>query len=138
VKVERIMGCWVVPSVAAEFWRVSLEHVMDGIRAGTIPSKTEDGFLFVEAVPNSPSLGEVACSTPMRRTYVEVPLDELPALASVNFGGDDEDEDEGDEDVYDVEDDGDESDFDEESPVLADWRVRRQQSGTLRRAPARR
>jgi len=39
---------WVVPSIAAEVWGVSLDHVMSQVRAGAVASREEFGFLWVE------------------------------------------------------------------------------------------
>lgn len=46
------MACWVVPSIAAEFWRVPLEHVMDQIRRNAVPVRRENGFTFVDVLPD--------------------------------------------------------------------------------------
>src|SRR5947207_1107346 len=45
------MACWVVPSVAAEFWGVSVDHVLGEIDNGSIPFKTESGWIFVDVAP---------------------------------------------------------------------------------------
>jgi hypothetical protein len=47
------MACWVVPAIAAELWGVSVNHVLAGMRDGTIASRYEHGFLCVDAVPGS-------------------------------------------------------------------------------------
>src|SRR4051812_49156867 len=101
------MGCWVVPTIAAEFWRVSVEHVMHGIRTGQIPSKTEDGFTFVQAIPESANPAE------KKPTFVEVPA-EISATE--------------DEELPPID--------DESSVETADWRSKRAESRTLRRGPA--
>ena len=135
------MGCWVVPTIAAEFWRVSLEHVMEGVRTGAIPSKSEDGFLFVGALPNSPTPADVAAAAPTRRTYVEVPCEDRPAHVVDERERDGDGESDGDGDNSydaDADDNDDEGDFEEEFAIAGDWRLRRQQAGTLRRAPVAR
>src|SRR5205823_4773016 len=38
------MSCWVVPSLAAELWRMPLEQVLKLMRDGLVPSKEEEGF----------------------------------------------------------------------------------------------
>ena len=48
------MPCWVTPAVAAEIWGVSLREVLEKVRAGNLPSKTELGFLVVDVAPWSP------------------------------------------------------------------------------------
>ena len=45
------MSCWVVPSVAAEFWGVSLDVVWTRIYAGQVPHKRDGGFVFVDVAP---------------------------------------------------------------------------------------
>ena len=47
------MACWVVPAIAAELWGVTVNHVLAGVRDGSIGSRQEHGFLFVDAAPGS-------------------------------------------------------------------------------------
>jgi len=47
------MSCWVVPTVAAELWGVAVDTILDRARAGLVPSKTENGFMFVDVAPDS-------------------------------------------------------------------------------------
>jgi|SoiMethySBSTD1v2_1073268.scaffolds.fasta_scaffold1618178_2 hypothetical protein len=61
------MSCWVVPTIAADYWQVSLDYVLQGMRDGSIASKTEQGFTFVDVMPE-PDLSKRKV-TP--RTYVE-------------------------------------------------------------------
>ncbi len=42
------MSSWVAPGVAAEIWGVSIDHVLDGIANGSIPSYVDGQFLFVD------------------------------------------------------------------------------------------
>ena len=51
------MSCWVVPSLAAELWRMPLEQVLKLVREGTVPTKQEEGFTFIDVAPNSPKMG---------------------------------------------------------------------------------
>jgi hypothetical protein len=74
------MACWVVPSIAAEFWRVPLDHVMDQIRRNAVPVRRENGFTFVDILPD-PQTGEAL--PPERRppTFVEAgPRDEVSGV----------------------------------------------------------
>lgn len=48
------MSCWVVPSVAAEFWGVSVEQVLQKAREGGLPVKHDAGWMFVDVAPDSP------------------------------------------------------------------------------------
>jgi hypothetical protein len=43
------MSCWVVPTIAAELWGVAVNRVLGAIRDGTIASRDEHGFVFVDA-----------------------------------------------------------------------------------------
>ncbi len=47
------MSCWVVPTVAAELWGVSVDTILTRARAGDVPTKTENGFMFVDVAPDS-------------------------------------------------------------------------------------
>jgi hypothetical protein len=47
------MSCWVVPTVAAELWGVSVDTILSRARAGEMPTKTENGFTFVDVAPDS-------------------------------------------------------------------------------------
>ncbi|HEY1922121.1 MAG TPA: hypothetical protein VGG44_05095 [Tepidisphaeraceae bacterium] len=42
------MSSWVAPGIAAEIWGVSIDHVLDGIANGSIPSYVDGQFLFVD------------------------------------------------------------------------------------------
>jgi hypothetical protein len=48
---KKRMACWVVPAIAAELWGVAVNHVLSGIRDGSIASRKEHGFVFVDAAP---------------------------------------------------------------------------------------
>src|SRR5262245_40348102 len=72
------MSCWVAPSVAAELWGVSVEHVLAGIREGTIASQIENGFVCVDAAPGSPHLSPKRGDHPP--TFTIVTEDEIAAL----------------------------------------------------------
>jgi len=48
------MSCWVVPSVAAEIWGVSVDTILARINSGQIPTKTDLGRIFVDVAPHSP------------------------------------------------------------------------------------
>jgi len=80
------MPCWVVPSIAAEFWRVSVDHVLHGIKQGTIQSKSEDGFLFVDVAPGSPILQKpedqpsILPDLESHQTFISLTTEELQAL----------------------------------------------------------
>ncbi|HEY8750402.1 MAG TPA: hypothetical protein VIM11_20630, partial [Tepidisphaeraceae bacterium] len=48
------MSCWVVPSVAAEFWGVTVDVVWERINCDLVPHKTERGFVFIDVDPWRP------------------------------------------------------------------------------------
>lgn len=48
------MSCWVVPTVAAEYWGVSLDVVWQRIYEGLIPHKNDGGFVFIDVDPWTP------------------------------------------------------------------------------------
>jgi hypothetical protein len=48
------MPCWVVPSVASEIWHVPVEQILQAVRGGQIPSKSENGFTFIDVAPHAP------------------------------------------------------------------------------------
>jgi hypothetical protein len=78
---ETAMSCWVVPSIAAELWGVSVEQVLKGMTDGHIPSKEELGRMFVDVAPNSPKLQTPkSLRTPPPPTYTELTPEEAAAL----------------------------------------------------------
>src|ERR1700677_1802313 len=42
------MSTWVAPSVAAEIWGMSVDHILAGIADGSIQSFVDGQFLFVD------------------------------------------------------------------------------------------
>ena len=74
------MSCWVVPTLAAEFWRLSLEQVLQSIREGTVQTKVEHGFTFVDVAPSSPQHIPQPPPKETPLTYVPVTREELAAL----------------------------------------------------------
>ncbi len=48
------MSCWVVPSLAAEYWGVSVENIMQKLTDGDLPTRTEHGFTLIDVAPTSP------------------------------------------------------------------------------------
>ena len=109
------MSCWVVPQIAAEFWRVSVDHVWHQIREGKIASRNENGFTFVDVIPDSqpPSESKVEAETKVRMTYV--PLTEGEESTSLL-------------------DNNEESEIEYEVGTI-DWRAKRQKVQMLRKRP---
>ena len=50
------MSCWVVPSLAAELWRMPLDQVMKLVKDGAVPTKQDEGFTFIDVAPMSPKI----------------------------------------------------------------------------------
>jgi len=71
------MSCWVVPSIAAEFWGIPIASVLDGARNGKFASKNELGFMLIDVAPDSPR-AEMGFRRPaaVPLTYI-TPSDEL-------------------------------------------------------------
>jgi len=74
------MACWVVPTVAAELWGVTVQQVIDAILSGSIESRKDSDFTFVDVAPGSPT---VRRPKPFRNdppTYTAVTDEEMLAL----------------------------------------------------------
>lgn len=74
------MACWVVPTVAAELWGVTVQQVLDAILSGSIMSRQDNDFTFVDVAPGSPS---VRRPKPFRHdppTFTAVTDEEMLAL----------------------------------------------------------
>ena len=116
------MSCWVVPTVAAELWGVSVEHVIQCIRSGQLASRSEAGFTFVDIAP------ETSINKPP--TYTVITAEEFAALTG---HGPQDVSDEVDVEIVDDED----ALCEAESGKLADWRAAREQASRMRIAPRR-
>ena len=93
------MSCWVVPTLAAEVWGVPLEQVLGQVRAGTVPSKVDCGFVLVDIAPDGQRIAPPPTTTmttltparprrspPRRRRRTYVPLDMLDQAEAVALG----------------------------------------------------
>jgi hypothetical protein len=52
------MASWVVPTVAAELWGVSVEQIHADVEAGRVNARYEGEFLFVDVDPASSAAGD--------------------------------------------------------------------------------
>jgi hypothetical protein len=87
---ESLMSCWVVPSVAAELWGCSVEKVMDAISSGSVPTKEEAGWTFIDVAPDSPKLiTPKSVRPPTPDTFAIVSEAESMALAGAGSSGSD-------------------------------------------------
>jgi hypothetical protein len=106
------MSCWVVPSVAAELWGVSVPQILAQMNAGKLASKQEKGFTFVDVAPESPVFEPQRQMkfTPAPPTYRIVSREELTALL-------------GEDAIEDSQDDA------------GDWRIGRSEASRMRKPP---
>jgi hypothetical protein len=113
------MASWVAPSIAAEIWGVSIDHVLGGIADGSIPSFVDGEFLFVDMAGQG-----FPCSTPRSQpSDLAVTPDELRALTFEPIVPPDKTN-------SPVGDDEDDSSHD-----ISHWRTSREQSSHVRRPP---
>ena len=106
------MSCWVVPSVAAELWSVPVASIQARIRDGSLPSKLESGFTFIDVAPDSPVLETPkALRPPAPPTYRVVTHEEIQALV------------------------GEMIDVDAEESDVENWRLGRSEASRIRRPP---
>src|SRR6187549_1955105 len=73
------MPCWVAPAVAAEMWGLSLQEVMELIASGSLDSRSEAEFLFVDILPNEAE--HIAAPPPP--TFTVLTHEEIAALSDI-------------------------------------------------------
>jgi hypothetical protein len=128
------MSCWVVPAVAAEMWGIPVSAILCRARSGEVPTKSENGFLFIDVAPDSPTCEPPKFLRPAHPpTYVTVDADEaeqpaeLAVAGSISPGGA----------ATLSSSAGDGLDENLMPPIpVGDWRLGRQYSSRARRAPA--
>jgi hypothetical protein len=104
------MSCWVVPTVAAELWGIPVDNILHQIRNGSLASKHENGFTFIDVAPHSPVMERPkALRQPPPPTYRVVSHEEFQAL------------------VGDM--------MTEDEDVMENWRIGRSEAGRMRRPP---
>ena len=135
------MPCWVAPVVAAEMWGVSLAEVAAKVADGSLPSKTEAGFQFVDLLAGAASSAAIpAAPAEAPQTFVAVSAEEMAALAepdatpaaplvtaTIKYAEDDDEERSPQDEPF----------VDEETPDFSakDWRRVRAQTARTRRPP---
>ena len=78
------MSCWVVPSVAAEIWGMSVESVWAKVASGEIPHRMDEGWTFVDCAPSGPVFCPPKLAPDERPpTWTMIADQELTALADV-------------------------------------------------------
>jgi hypothetical protein len=132
------MSCWVVPTIAAELWGVSIDHVLQQVRDGHLPHRVHEGFMFVDVAPHGGGCGIVkpaAMNPPTFTALSEAEIDalcdetvaDIEAAETVEAHADVEDRNEEEES---------QSPADDEASVdLGDWRAARQRVGRTRIPP---
>jgi hypothetical protein len=82
------MSCWVVPTVAAELWGVSLEHVLAMIAEGKVTSKGEYQLLVVDVAPATAQTADTSTTSQKPRnpasTYAAAPATSVAAVLDVD------------------------------------------------------
>jgi len=79
------MSCWVVPTVAAEYWGVTLDVVWRRIYDGLVPHKNDRGFVFVDVDPWTPDLsGALHHEPPPTFVTPQEPLLHAPAPSATS------------------------------------------------------
>jgi hypothetical protein len=66
------MPCWVVPTIAAEYWRIPLDEVLDRIARNAVPIRHEDGFTFIDILPD-PAPAQPLPANERPATFVAAP-----------------------------------------------------------------
>src|SRR2546423_4074654 len=69
------MSCWVVPAIAAELWGVTIDRILSGVLDGTVESRTEHGFVFVDVATEGNACTTRCPGDPPPATYVVVERD---------------------------------------------------------------
>src|SRR5215207_943387 len=116
------MSCWVVPTIAAELWGVSVDHVLQQARDGHLPYCLDQGFMFVDVIGHGGGGG--GALKPHEEhppTFTVLSAAETEALCGGSEARD-ESLDEGDE-AEDEDAETQSPDDDEASADLGDWRT---------------
>src|SRR5688500_1462728 len=103
------MSCWVVPTIAAELWGVPVDQILQQIKEGKITHRLDEGFMFVDVAPNSPTMARPG-ERPATYTMIEAEADESENPGSMEMDEQDN----------------------ESSRQLGDWQNARQRVGVSR------
>jgi hypothetical protein len=115
---KKAMSSWVAPSVAAELWGVSIDHIMAGVANGSIPSYVDGYFLFVDITGQGQMPDSNRSESSKHITDAE--------FAALTFQPCDAHEPDPDEPAIDKED---------SSGDISDWRIAREKSARTRIPP---
>ena len=129
------MSCWVVPALAAEIWGIPLQQILDAIRTGKLPTRSDIGLTFVDVAPKGPKV-RTGFRPPAAHphTFTSAPLAEELSEAEVEALSERSTDDgaspaERDEELL--------STVDEYEDGKLDWRQARRSASRLRRPPRR-
>jgi hypothetical protein len=120
------MSSWVVPSIAAEIWNVSVDVILDWAKSGMLSSREVESFLFVDLAPAGEWVmpGNLP-GHPTPPTYSVLTSEEMAALHAGT-----EEEELGEpfepEEIQRM-----------NQPDISQWRTVRQKVATTRRPPSR-
>ena len=132
------MSCWVVPTIAAELWGVSVDHVLQQVRDGYLSHRVDDGFMFVDVAPNGGGCGIVkpaAMNPPTFTVLSEAEVDALCDETVADIEAADTFEAQNDAEDGDAEEESQSPANDEASVDLGDWRAARQRVSRTRIPP---
>lgn len=124
------MSCWVIPTIAAEFWGVSVDQILQRVRDGDLPHRVDEGFMFIDVVPPPPPTFTVLSESELEALRENEPRDDAPRSIEPDAEvGPSHHDDEADETQS--------PDDDEASVELGDWRATRQRVARTRIPPGR-
>jgi hypothetical protein len=117
------MPSWVVPSVAAEIWGMTVEQILRKIQAGELEVMRDNGWVFVNVAPGGPMINPIkrVPRSERPRTYTVVTREEEEALRVT-------------ESVVELEEEP-HPDPEPEVSTFTNWRKARQRTARIRLAP---
>ncbi len=130
------MPCWVVPTLAADYWNISLQEVLDCIQSGVVRTLQFGHFSFVDVIPVDEACTPHGARRGLLPTFVPLSDAENQALIAQLPPPSDSDADVDSEDLEPMQIPQTHC-ADEEAPALGSlaWRASRQRAGRLRRPP---
>ncbi len=127
------MPCWVVPTIAAEIWGVSVDHLLQRVRDGNLAYRVDEGFMFVDVQPPpQPKVENPPTFTVLSQAEVEALRDAEDEVEASQHDDETRCELAGDDDEDDADEQSQSPDDDEASIELGDWRTARQRVGMTR------
>ncbi len=133
------MSCWVVPTIAAEYWGVSVDSILHRIREGSLAHRVDEGFVFVQVAPSAPKIEHPPTFTALSEAELDALRDEADDKANGEEASQPiEPEPIAPQAEAPIEEEESQSpDDDEASTDLGDWRSARRRAGMKRVPPPR-